>query len=626
MLGVGIVGLLILGLGLAGLLKPVPTLVLVLFVFAVTFRELSTLSLCISEVIRAARSTRERRAYTSILIGLGVLFAIEAASPPWMPDDSIYHLPATKAFVEHGRVYPLEDNSLGNMPFLIHMIYALCLMAKADIAPKLFSLLLTFTTAVSLYAFCARFLTRYTGLVAMIAFLAAAMVIEVGVTTRVDVSLAEMLFLTTYALMIYLDRGAKGWLYAAGLLGGFSLGIKLTSLAWLGLLCGMFFFESVLRRREKWAAGIRDLFIFISLIAVIASPWFIKNYVWFNNPVYPFRSGEVAGLDSGKPHYFNEADEKNIDGHLEAARKAAPYDVQKIDATLASDASRRPVRHPLRFWEYFTNPEPYFMGDFRHYPNYLFLLVPFYALMPKRKWLNWLLILSIGFFIFIAANSWIARFLLPLYPPLTLISAYTLVELRTRLRNFTALADRVPFYVVAACLLLPVIVSLDTILRMQMVPFLIGNKSRTQFLSKLDYYPAIRFINTKLPPQSKIMLVGVQMGYHIKPDYLSEESWDSTEWRRLLARAHSPQQISEELRRQGITHIFYSPSLFRFAARMGRKGSGGVEYMSERQGSLPPTVPDYISLRNWATFDVYAKDYLEVMYSDENGFTVYRVK
>jgi hypothetical protein len=123
------------------------------------------------------------------------------------------------------------------------------------------------------------------------------------------------------------------------------------------------------------------------------------------------------------------------------------------------------------------------------------------------------------------------------------------------------------------------------------------------------------------------------MGYHLKVDYLSEESWDSTEWRRVLATSDSYQQISEELKRQGITHVLYSPSLFRFAVQMGRKGSGGVEYMSERatpkasdKASLTPDTPDYVSLRNWATFVIYSQSYLEPIYSDQNGYTVYRVK
>jgi hypothetical protein len=39
------------------------------------------------------------------------------------------------------------------MPFLVHMIYALFLLAGSDVAAKLFSLFLAVATAVLLYAF-----------------------------------------------------------------------------------------------------------------------------------------------------------------------------------------------------------------------------------------------------------------------------------------------------------------------------------------------------------------------------------------------------------------------------------------------------------------------------------------
>jgi hypothetical protein len=78
----------------------------------------------------------------------------------------------------------MTDNFSGNLPFLVHMLYAVCLMAKTDIAAKLLSLLLAVVSAFGLYAFCARFLSRRVGALALFAFFAAGMVIEIAVTTR----------------------------------------------------------------------------------------------------------------------------------------------------------------------------------------------------------------------------------------------------------------------------------------------------------------------------------------------------------------------------------------------------------------------------------------------------------
>ena len=630
-IGTGILGTLVLGFGLAGLLTPIPIVALLLILAAFAIREISRLSDCLRRGLDAVFEMSGRTKYLLlVLLTLLLLALIEAMVPPWTPDETIYHLPAVKAFVEHGRIIPLSDNSLGNMPFLIQMIYGLFLMAKSDIAARLFSLLLTVMTGLSLYGFCARFLDRTTGVYSMIAFIGGAMVIEVGVTARIDVTLAGMLFLTTFALINYLDRRERGWLYAAGLLGGFSVGIKLTALVWLGLLGCMLLLERIVSNHPVRKTAIRDLLIFGSMILITASPWLIKNFIWFQNPVYPFRTGEVAEFESGRIRYFNVEDERQQNTHFENVRLEAPEHVARIEKELVEDASLRPSRHPWRFWEYYTNPGAYFLGDYRHYSNFAFLLAPFYLLLPKRKWLSWLLVLSIVFFLIITSTSWISRFLLPMYPALALISGYSLSVLTAKLGSRTALAKGLPIYTLMACLAVPFVVSTSNITMRNNLSFVVGNSSRYQFLEQIAYHAPVLFINDNAPAGSKVLLFGLQMGYHLSNPYLADESWDSTEWRRLLARNKSFEEINRDLKRQGITHIIFSPSLMRLAVQIGREGSGGVEYMSEARvpSGLSSTgpIPDYVALRNWATFDFYKLKHLDLVYADSNDFTVYRVK
>jgi hypothetical protein len=159
--------------------------------------------------------------------------------------------------------------------------------------------------------------------------------------------------------------------------------------------------------------------------------------------------------------------------------------------------------------------------------------------------------------------------------------------------------------------------------------FIAGKLSRSEFLNQVAYNHPIRFVNDNAPPGSKVMLFGFQMGYHLRHPYLAEESWDGTEWRRLLALNKTFDEIDRAVKRQGITHIIYSPTLMRLAVRVGRHGSGGVEYMSEDQapGELSYTgpTPDYLALRNLSTFDFYKLKYLEAAYVS-NNFAVYQVR
>lgn len=631
MLGTGILGMLILGCGLAGLLKPIPIVILLLILISYTGGEFSRLSECFRRGLASVSNITGRAKFLLAALACLLLLAlIEAMVPPWTPDETIYHLPVMKAFIERGRIYPLYDNSLGNMPFLIQMIYGLFLMAKADIAARLFSLLLMIMTGLSVYGFCSRFLDKTTGVFSAIAFIGGAMVIEVGVTARIDVALAGMIFAATLALIIYLDTEKRGWLYVASLLAGFSIGIKLNALAWFGLLGVMLLVELFRSNHRSRTENLRDVLLFGSIMLITASPWLIKNAVWFQNPIYPFRTGEVVEFEAGRIRYFNEADERQQEEHFARVRQEAPEKVHEIEKELVGEAALRPSRHPWRVWEYYTNAGAYFLGDYRHYPNLALLLVPFYLFLPKRKWLSWLLLLSTAFFLLVTTTSWISRFLLPIYPALAIVAGYSLSVLTAKLSARASLAQGLPIYVLMACLAVPIVVSTGYIMMTNNVSFIVGRRSLTQFLERMAYHDPVLFVNDNVPAGSKIMLLGLQMGYHLNHAYLADESWDSTEWRRLLARNKSFDEISTDLKRQGITHIIFSPSLMRLAVRTGREGSGGVEYMSEATANKTQasdgSIPDYLALRNWATFDFYKATHLEPVYASPYGFTVYRVR
>lgn len=630
MLGTGALGLTILALGILKLLKPLPAGLFILLLFITLRSELTRLVEVMRKALVAATSTHERTILFGVYSLIVLVLIVRASSPPWAVDDVIYHLPATKSFVEQGRIYPLYHQPLGNMPFLIHMIYAVCLLANSDIAAKFFSLLLTIVTSVALYGFSVRFLSRNVGLVAMFGFLSACMVVEVGVSTRIDVSLAGMLFLATYAMILYLDTRELKWLVTSAILSGFSLGIKLNALLWLSFLGAMLLFESIVRLRVGPLRLLKTAVLYTLVTLAVSSPWLIKNAIWFHNPVYPFVTGELADIDNG-PRYFNRADDLKLDAHFDAARTASPGEFQTLKAKFdrAVAASKyESRRYPMRFWEYYTNPHKYFMGDYHHYPSYLFLVLPLFVLVPRTRWTTALLLGSIAFFLVLSSTSWIARFLLTIYPPLTLVSAYTLVEFSKRF--FSRRADVVCFVVVAMCLLFQLYVTGLFISRMGHLGFLAGATSRSQFLSSVFYSPPVDFINRIVPQDGGVFSLGGEMCYHMRRRYISDGSWDGTEWRRLLVRNATLDDVHRDLKSQGITHVLFANFYFELIAKTGWPKPGGSRFLATGKFADPARIVefglDYTSFRNWVTFDQYRRNYLELLYKDVNGYEVYRLK
>jgi 4-amino-4-deoxy-L-arabinose transferase-like glycosyltransferase len=623
--GTGAVGLSVLLVGLLGMLRPWPVTGLLLLSAVLARRSFARLYRIISESIHHATLSRETTLVVLLYTALLVLLIFRAATPPNAPDELIYHLPVTKAFVQQGKVYPMFDNSLGNLPFLIHMIYAACLMAGSDIAARLFSLFLAVATTVALYAFCGRYLTRRVGVVSMFAFFAAGMVAEVAITTRIDVSLAGMLFLTTYAMINYLETEEIGWLWASAILGGFSLGIKHSAGIWL-LLIGVMYLLTLIRKRHRIITLLRGGLTYAVLCAAIASPWYLKNYFWFHNPVYPLITGEVAEFGSHGIRYFDANDEQRLDAHFNVARSELPDVVKSQEKELTDAISSRVQRHPLRWWEFFLKPNTYLMAEPNHYPNYLFLLIPLLVFLKKPRWVVWLLVLSLGFVLAVTSTTWIARYLLPAYPPLTIVAAYVIMAVSERVH----LLRNLPIYLLAGVLGVVVAASVVSIRKFNSLRFVTGSVSRRDVLLPFTYYKPIHFINTQLPPDARVLLVGAQLNYSIERPYMSDESWFATKWRRLLVRNNSLDEVNQDLKRQGFTHILYSPNIFTYAAAMGTQGTGGMDLMATNREDSSDEArrlgPEYQLLRNWSTFTLYQRKYLETVYSDKSHYFVFKIK
>lgn len=629
-LGTGVVGLGVLFLGLLNLLHiwvVAPATVLALLLCRENLRQLPKQ---IETGLRTVTLTREGRIVTVLFCLLIGLLFLRALAPPNTPDELIYHLSVPYDFAKRGSIYPSYDNLFGNLPFLINMIYVLCQMAGSDIAARVFSLFLAIATAIALYAFCARFLTRRTGVIAMFAFFGAGMVVEVAVTARIDVSLAGMLFLATYAMINHLETDRLGWMWLSAILSGFSLGIKSSAGPWLVVVGLMYVYEKLFRKRAQWPSVLRDGILNVILAAAIASPWYVKNYVWFHNPLYPFFTGEVADFGPQGIRYFSPEDERKLDAHLEAVRQENPALVKEQEAELNRAIETRVPRHPLRFWEFFTDPDKYLVSEPFHLPNYLFLIIPLLVFVPPRRWILWQLAMSITFFVAVTKSAWIARYLLPVYPSLTIVSVYTLCGLSNRIGNRFRLIRGLPVWATAISLTLVAVVCLTWISGFNALGFLSGRISRHDFLLQFPFYHRTDFINTQLPEGAKVLAVGAHMNYGIERPYLTDESWFATKWKRLLIRNDSLSKVNDDLHNRGFTHILYCPGPFTYEANLGVKGSGGMDLISQsrtNESELGRSLgAEYELLRNWATFTQYRAKFLETVYVDQSNCEVLKIK
>jgi hypothetical protein len=168
------------------------------------------------------------------------------------------------------------------------------------------------------------------------------------------------------------------------------------------------------------------------------------------------------------------------------------------------------------------------------------------------------------------------------------------------------------------------------------IAYLMGNRSRLNFQSgTLSSYAPAEFINYRLPAGSKVMMIGEQLSYEIRRPCIMDAGWDSIEWRRLLARHESLDEVHRSLKNRSVAFIAYQPALYPFVAWIGRKGSGpsgetmrfGANHILQASGQA--SLPDYYVLQqNWATFEMYQRNFLETVEggADPIGDKIYRLK
>lgn len=613
--GAGLVALLILAAALAGGLNPYVVGIVFLVGLVVCGSQLFRLI----EVARTAISRDYSRpieiAYILSFAAVVLVMVLRALTPPHAVDEAIYHLAVVKRFVEAGSLTPLYDIAQGNTHMLAHMLYAPCLMLGADSAAKLLSVGFALVTALSLFAYARRFLDEITGYVAALGFFGAGMVVEVAITARIDVILAGFLFFATYALTVYLEERKTHWLWLSAFLSGIAVSIKLTGLIWVAILGCVYLLETLVRssKRDALLHLRRGVFYFLILLAVI-SPWLLKNYVYFRDPFYPFAHGETVTDERTQPiTYFGAAEESKLDSYFESVSQRNPQLPQRIDQILRMVASNRPERHPLRFWGYFTNPNVYNVGEPDHTPNYLFVLCPLFLIFTRNRKLIWLGISCVVFFILMAWAAWTARYLLPLYPPLTLIAAFTVAKMAEGLKRSKTAAIALPIIALLLTTGYTVFSETSRLIRRLELNYVNGSLSRADFLSLVFYYPALRYVNENVNTDAKVLMIGSQMGYDLQRPYVGDTTWEATPWRRLLLSGGTPEGVREALKRKGITHVVYGPELYTFAALTGNLSIAAHK-------SEGPARPDYYEqLRNWTTFEDFKAKYLEQIYKDADS-------
>lgn len=278
-------------------------------------------------------------------------------------------------------------------------------------------------------------------------------------------------------------------------------------------------------RRARAVAG--RLALLGAGLLVTLGPWAARNLVVSGDPLYPFGSAYLARLT-----HTEESTEKALARGIVAGEAAA-----RSPGLLATLATFRPE------------------GDAGAIGPLYLALLPLAAWSAVRDRRRGAALLAAG--AALAVAGWAVgpprgRYLLPVLPLLAALGA-------AGWRHAVAATPRRARVLLATLLVAALGWSATggaSLLEMRRLACTLGVADGEELMRRyVTYWPAIRPVNTELPVDAKLLLVGESRPFLLDRDLVVEDPFQRPLLAELAEAAAAPEDIAAALRQQGVTHL-----------------------------------------------------------------------
>ena len=540
-IGLGLLSLILLFLGLGGLWTKPVMMALVLVPLAIGFVRHAPEFLAWIK----ARDFSAWNKETSIweMLGFVLLAAyllmnlMGALGPEYFYDSLVYHLAMPKLYLLEHRIVPTPSMIYSGVPFGTEMLYGLGLALGSESLAKLIHYGCGAAIAAAIYSWSKKYANRNVAILATLLFYSAPMVcFESGVAM---VELSMTLYLLIAALIILDVAGRESLeldpksLIMAGALAGFGFGTKYNAGLYIPVLALPLFYQNFRNEKIGWKVLATQIGLFLGSAAIISSPWLVKNWFFYRNPVYPF----LHGFFSGSP-LANAAGLKS-DAHAR---------------NLISAVSTR------------SGLKDIFLGiwDLRLHENGADNIGPGLELgLPWLFLARWkstthrgLLILVVGFWLAWALHTTMPRFIMPGIPLFCILAA-TAVCLMDMPRTMRFLATGFVCYTMTISMAFTFMMLAGS----ETWKVAYGRISKSDYLLHehlsytAPYYAGAQFVNQNLPRDAMVLFIGEERGFYCERKFITASWFDINPLVNLANAASNSADLADKLQRKGITHL-----------------------------------------------------------------------
>jgi hypothetical protein len=229
----------------------------------------------------------EARFLVVFLAAMLALGLVNALAPETKWDGLVYHLTGPKLYIEAGRIHSDVNNHFLGFPQLIEMLFMWLMSwrgvgAAVSIVHWLFGAL----TLMLAGGYAGRLTGRArAGLLAAAFLLTAESFWLEFMWPYVDLLMPAYAAASFILIMRWRESGSWRLLVVAGLLAGGAPGAKYTAIGVVAGLGALVLWEKL---RDGVSALVRAGLIFAAAAFLAFMPWMLKNWILYDNPVYPF--------------------------------------------------------------------------------------------------------------------------------------------------------------------------------------------------------------------------------------------------------------------------------------------------------------------------------------------------
>ena len=501
------------------------------------------------EAVFAAKGPRPWPEIVLIALVTG-LTLVAALAPPTTNDALLYHLALPKAYVAAGGMVQVEYSmaSYFTLGVEMHALWSMLLgglvsprTAEAAAGATIFAFapLTVFVT----YGWArARALDRTWSTLAALMVAAIPSVYFVAAGQGVDVAMAGYAAVAIFAAGRWWTTLETAWLRLMVAAVGAALSIKLTAVALVVPLALIVLLRALQIERSKaggrTSAGAAAATGLGALAAggLLASPWYIRTWVWTGSPLFPYYPtlwpGEAPGWDAGRAQLL--ASLLSLYG---GSSSLSDYLLSPLYVSVLAQPELP------RAYEGVLGPA--------------FLLgVPIVVWAFRRKSFDaeprQAALVAAAIFVLWLMSAQVLRYVLPAMPALAVAIAAagaTVAWGQGAARLFRGL--------LLAAAAANALVVIAWFAELNPLAVVLGGEPRDRFLARrLDYYPYYEIVNRATPSDARVWLVNTTRDtYHLERPYFADYLFGAYTISHWVREAKDADELRARARARGLTHV-----------------------------------------------------------------------